>query len=322
MINPILITGSLGFIGSHLSSRIIGRHVVLVDNVQSTLHTQRLFAGSSENYFLMDAGSDLILNLIRNGTFSTIFHLAATPAVSLSMADPVATNKNNFELTYKLLEACSKAPNAKKIKFIFSSSSAIYGDIEIPQSGIKETAPKKPTSHYGMQKLWSEDLLKFYNEKHGIQTVALRYSNVFGFGQNPFGSHPNIIAAWRKASMAKEPYKIFGDGSIERDYILVNDVCEANILASEKQKEYFEEYNIGSGFSLSINEIKDAILKRYPDSVFVYENGREGDAKKTLLDCTKALTNLGFMANREAKTENLEIKKIALLEKILRIIKE
>lgn len=323
----VLVTGGLGFIGTEIALNLSKKDNVLcfvVDNLASATHeNMSLIKKSSVETFFDDAGSDKILSMIRNGFFDTIYHTAATPSVPVSMLEPIKTNENNFNLTYKLLDSLSKAPKPYKTSFVFSSTSAVYGDTGIIYPTTEEHL-KNPTSHYGLQKFMCEELLKFYNEKYQIKTTALRYSNVFGYRQNPNGSYPNLIAAWRQAVINKEPLKIFGDGTQERDYVTVRSVAEANILsAKERPLNTFEVFNIGSGTSISVNEIAKKLLEVDNKINFIEMAYRPGDVKKTLLDITKANKELGFVIENHflEKTENgYQTSKNKLLNEIARVI--
>lgn len=320
----VLVTGGLGFIGSEIALKLSSKRDTLcyvVDNMaSSTTDTMFYVEPNPVRIFIEDAGCEKILSMIKNGFFDIIYHTAATPSVPFSMLEPIKTNENNYNLTYKLLDAVSKAPN--KISFVFSSTSAVYGNENIAFP-TKEEHLKNPASHYGLQKLMCEDLLKFYNEKYQIKATALRYSNVFGARQNPYGSYPNIVAAWREAIFKNQPLKIFGNGTQERDYITVNSVAEANILAGARTGDDFRVYNIGSGVSISINDIKQKLLEVKKEINFIINPSRSGDVQKTLLDVSKANKELGFELERnllEKTEEGYKPSKAKVLNEMARVI--
>jgi len=253
----ILITGHKGYIGSKLykKSLELGYYVKGID---------------------LKDGED-ILNCLPNESFDYVFHMAALPRVEYSVLNPSYTMKQNVLVTSVLLE-WSRKNNVKRI--IFSSSSAVYGDTQ------DKPEPKSP---YGLHKLVSELECRLYSELYNLDTVCLRYFNVYSEDQLFGGSYSTAICAWMEMIRTNKPLRIDGDGEQTRDFIHVNDVVEANIFCiNYKDKFNGNYYNIGSGKSISLNYIKDYINK-YNKVEWNMSKPRIGDVKNTKADITKML---------------------------------
>lgn len=281
-----LVTGGAGFIGSHLVERLIkeGLYVKVLDT-QST----NIIESSNVEYITGDCSDINCLNkVIKNVDY--IFHLAANPSVSLSIENPLPSNKNNLDSTLSLLEVCR---NINIKRFIFSSTSAIYG----LQEGISdESQCAKPISPYALQKYTSEQYCNFYNVYFNIPTVSLRYFNVFGPRQSFNSSYSGVISRFCNAIVNKHPVNIFGDGNQCRDFTYVSDIVEANIHAATSANVIGKTINIATGNSRTLNQVVSHLETITSTKIDInYHPARKGDLY-TSKACIKLATSLDFKA--------------------------
>ncbi len=246
-----LVTGGAGFIGSHLVDRLLkdGHKVTVIDNFST---------GKKENLKLPAIERDVCENLddiFQSGNFDAVFHLAALPLVQLSIEQPQKTNHISVDGTINLLETIIEFGVER---FVFTSSSAAYGDQEILP--IAETALPQPSSPYGIQKLSAEHYCRFYAKVHGIKAVSLRLFSVYGPRQSPNGSY-GVVARFISQVKSGETLKIFGDGKQTRDFVFVADVVDALLAAAntENAKCFGEVFNIGTSTKTSINRLAELI---------------------------------------------------------------
>ena len=222
----ILITGHKGYIGSHLY-RSLDDGINIVHGVD------------------LKDGQD-ILHCLPDSSYDVVFHMAALPRVGYSIENPSYTLRHNTYGTSVLLE-WAKDHNVKR--FIFSSSSAVYGN----GSG--------PESPYGLHKLLSEQECKLYSKIYGLDTVSLRYFNVYSKDQKYGGSYSTVISAWLEMIRRGQPLRIDGDGTQSRDFIHVDDIVSANIFCMNYKYNFNgQNYDVGSGQIFSLNDIKKLIL--------------------------------------------------------------
>jgi UDP-glucose 4-epimerase len=248
-----VVTGGAGFVGSHIADALagLGYEVHIIDS---------LIAGKMENinpkavFHKLDIADLEKISEAFAGA-DAVFHLAALPSVPYSIENPVETNKVNLAGTVNVLEA---ARRAKVRRVIFSSSSAVYGDQEkIPTD---EESRANPQSPYGLQKLESEMNCALWSRLYGLETVSLRYFNIYGPRQNPDGAYASVIPKFIRQKKDGEPLTVAGDGKQTRDFINVRDVVRANILAMDSALAgRGEAINIGSGIGCSVNEIAGII---------------------------------------------------------------
>jgi UDP-glucose 4-epimerase len=207
----------------------------------------------------------------------TVFHLAALPSVPESIENPLRFNEANVKGTLNMLEL-SKEAGVRR--FVFSSSSSVYGDTEVFPT--TETSPLNPLSPYAVQKQIGELYCRLYSQIYNLETVCLRYFNVYGEGMPTQGAYCNVMGAFSAAKKEGKPLKIFGDGSYRRDFTYVKDVAEANILAATSAKVGKGEcINIGTQTNYSIQEIADVfggvveyLPKRLEASLSLADNTR------------------------------------------------
>ena len=223
----VLVTGGAGFIGSHVADAYLasGDHVWVLDNLSSGRPS---IIPEDAEFMELDIRDDDVLNLFREVQFDIVNHHAAQIDVRTSVADPTIDASINLEGLLNLTEAALEV-GTRRVVFV-SSGCVIYGEPStIPTS---ETAPKMPLSPYGVSKFTGELYLNYYRQVHGLEYVALRYSNVYGPRQDPHGE-AGVVSIFSRKLLAGEPLTIFGDGEQTRDYVYVGDVVSANLLASE-----------------------------------------------------------------------------------------
>jgi UDP-glucose 4-epimerase len=279
----ILVTGGAGFIGSNLVDKLIdeGYEVFVIDNLST---------GKKENinkkalFYKVDiCHLDKILHLFKGIDY--VFHLAANPRVVFSVKNPIESHKVNVNGTLNVLYASYK----NKIKrLIFASSAAVYGDIK--KLPLKENMTPKPISPYGLHKLIGEYYCQLFSNLYNLETVCLRYFNVYGPRMDPNGPYALVIGKFLKLRKENKPLTIYGDGKQTRDFIYVDDIVKANILAMKSKKVgKGEVINICSGKNYSINYIAKLIGGKK-----IYLPARKGEMKHTLGDNSLAKKLLGW----------------------------
>jgi UDP-glucose 4-epimerase len=296
----IVVTGAAGFIGSRLSERLLAlEHDVtgidcLADYYPPEIKRSNIKEALDNPRFTFLERDILEADLpeILNGC-EVVFHLAAQAGVRASWGRSFETYTNNNVLaTQRLLEAAREAPIKR---FVFASSSSVYGDAEnIP---VTEKEPTLPISPYGVTKLAAENLCRLYHKNFGVPTVALRYFTVYGPRQRPDMAFHKFI----KAILKGEPISVYGGGEQTRDFTFIDDAVDANMLAMEKGRDG-SVYNIGGGSRSSLNDairmLEDIIGKKAKRD----ESGaQKGDVLHTWSDTTLAQTQLGFQPNYDLK---------------------
>src|SRR6185312_11966514 len=221
-----LVTGGAGFIGSHVSAALLAadHDVVVVDDLS---HGKRANVPAGARFEHLDIRSQEAALLVREGRFDSLFMLAAQMDVRISVADPGADASCNIIGTLNLLEAARHAAHRPRVVFS-STGGAVYGDSSTPPSA--EESAKDPESPYGISKLSVEYYLAYYARTHGLDTVALRYANVYGPRQDPHGE-AGVVAIFCQRLLDSRPITVFGNGRQTRDYVFVADVARANVIA-------------------------------------------------------------------------------------------
>ena len=274
----ILITGGLGFIGSHIADALIeDNQVTIIDNL-TTGKINNLKDPKHDNLKIIKEDiRKTNLDELTSG-IDYIFHLAAMASVPLSIDKPVECTDINLNATVKLLKA---AANNNVEKIIFSSSSSVYGQNR--NMPLKETEQPMPTSPYAASKASCELYLKSFYDSYGLNYVSLRYFNVFGPRQDKNSQYASVIPNFISSLLENKQAEIYGDGEQTRDFVFVTDVVKANMLACES--DFNGIINIASGEKLSINSLYEIVKKTLgSDLEPIYLPERQGDIKHSLAD--------------------------------------
>ena len=277
-----VVTGGAGFIGSNLVERLLerGDQVVVIDNESANTHDEVYWNPNAMNV----KGDVTDFSLLKNACINAdcIYHLAADISIQYSIENPTESYKNNVVGTLNVLEV-ARVLGIKKV--VFSSTAAIYGSTSEP---CLETDRPDPLNPYSVSKLAGENLMKMYNDLYGIQTVSLRYFNVYGPRQAYKGQYAPVIGIFQKQKFEGKPLTIIGDGNQTRDFIHVADVAHANMMVAEK--DIVGVFNVGSGTEYSVNQI--ASLTNNPHGTTTMPS-REGEARRSISDNSK-LKNIGW----------------------------
>lgn len=285
----ILVTGGAGFIGSNLVDQLIKlKHkVIVIDNLSLG---KKDYLNPRAKFYKLDVRNLNKIKPIFNG-IDFVFHLAAQPRIQPSIIDPIYSIENNIIGTLNVLLASKKA---KVKRVIYSASSSVYGNQDsLPLNEEMKPNPKNP---YALGKLFGEYLCKIFSDLYDLDTVCLRYFNVYGPRQSSEGAYATVIGIFLRQLKNKEPLTIVGDGNQRRDFTYIDDVVRANILAMESKKKFYGEViNIGCGKNYSINELAKKIIgKKELKKYVVYLPPRPGEARVTLADNKKAFKLLGW----------------------------
>jgi UDP-glucose 4-epimerase len=288
----LLVTGGGGFIGSHLVERLVrdGHRVRVLDNF-TTGHRKNLapvvddidlVEGDLQSYERAHAavrGCEIVL------------HQAAMPSVPRSVQDPLTSNASNVIGTLNVLLA---ARDAGVRRVVFASSSSVYG--ATPGLPKHEGLPTLPISPYAVAKLAGEGYCRSFNEVYGLQTVALRYFNVFGPRQDPAAQYSAVIPNFITAALRGEAPVIYGDGEQSRDFTFVENVVDANVLAMTASDVVAgRAYNVACGERISLNGLVAAIGQTIGRTIEArYEAGRAGDVRHSMADSTRAAEDFGY----------------------------
>ena len=277
-----VVTGGAGFIGSNLVERLLerGDQVVVIDNESANTHDEVYWNPNAMNV----KGDVTDFSLLKNACINAdcIYHLAADISIQYSIENPTESYKNNVVGTLNVLEV-ARVLGIKKV--VFSSTAAIYGSTSEP---CIETDRPDPLNPYSVSKLAGENLMKMYNDLYGIETVSLRYFNVYGPRQAHKGQYAPVIGIFQKQKFEGKPLTIIGDGNQTRDFIHVADVAHANMMVAEK--DIVGVFNVGSGTEYSVNQI--ASLTNNPHGTTTMPS-REGEARRSISDNSK-LKNIGW----------------------------
>lgn len=290
-----LVTGGAGFIGSHVADALLlqGLAVDVIDNLSSG---DRQNVPPAAKLYEMDITSSDAARLIKDSRYDTICHLAAQIDVRKSVADPAFDSSVNIGGTLNLIEAVRQSQHATR--FVFSSTGgAIFGDfVPVP---TEEHAPKDPESPYGIAKLSAEYYLAYYARVHGLDTVALRYSNVYGPRQNPHGE-AGVVAIFCARILEGKPLTVFGEGMQTRDYVYAGDVAQANVAAATRELARpaqldVRAYNIGTSRQTTVLELAN-ILRRAAGSDVPIQHApaRPGEQQRSAVVIDKAGRELAW----------------------------
>jgi nucleoside-diphosphate-sugar epimerase len=287
-----LVTGGGGFIGSHLAARLLeqGHRVRVLDNFATGRRSNVLALGGEVEVIEGDIQSYERVNKAVAGC-EVVFHQAALPSVPRSVQDPLTSNATNVIGTLNVLLA-SRDHGVRRV--VLASSSSVYGS----GAGIaakSEEQPTTPISPYATAKLAGEGYARSFHGVYGLETVALRYFNVFGPRQDPTSQYSAVIPKFITALVTGRPPMIFGDGEQSRDFTYVANVVEANLLAMEAPGVAGNVYNVACGERVSLNRLVSELRELMGSEVEpVYADPRPGDVKHSLADLSRARAELGY----------------------------
>ncbi len=286
-----VVTGGAGFIGSALVRALLDREdgeVAVLDNLL-TGHEENLREVSGRIEFHMADIRDYAATAKAIAGANVVFHLAAIPSVPRSIDDPVPSHEVNIDGTFNVLRACAET---KARRVVYAASSSAYGDTdELPKV---ETMIPRPKSPYAAQKLMGEYYCSVFDSCFGLESVALRFFNVYGPRQDPSSAYSGVLSLFMKALLARERPVIFGDGGQSRDFTYVEDVTALVIKAAGARGVSGKVYNAGNGNRYTLNEVWEALQKIEGVSIpAAYGPPRAGDVRDSQADTRAARAELG-----------------------------
>lgn len=283
----ILVTGAAGFIASHIIEELIKDEqniIVGIDNFHTGRKENIEYLKSfdvNDKFLFVEADIRDFKNInkiIKKYNINQIYHLAAIVSVQESIQNPILSNEVNVKGTLNILEA-SRLNSVKKV--VFSSSAAVYGNEKsLPKD---ETSIVNPISPYGYEKFMAEQYMQLYSNLYGLETISLRYFNVYGERQSSTSDYSGVISIFEKKFQKDEIPNIYGDGKQYRDFVYVKDVVKANIKAMNTSGISGEVICVGTGIITSINDIVKVLNKKYNKNIQAkYLNQRDGDIKESV----------------------------------------
>jgi UDP-glucose 4-epimerase len=291
-----LVTGGAGFIGSSIVRALLARgdRVRVIDN---------FFSGKRENLAEVAADVDLQEGDVRDESalakalqgVEIVFHEAAIPSVPRSIADPITSHDANATATLKVLHGAKKA-GVRRV--VYAASSSAYGDT--PTLPKIETMTPAPLSPYAAQKLAGEHYMSVFATAYGLETVSLRYFNVFGPRQDPKSEYAAVIPRFVTAALAGQGVTIYGDGTQSRDFCFIDNTVAANLLAASApaDKASGRVVNVACGLATTLNDVVGLLGDILGKKIDVkYEPGRVGDVKHSLADISEARARIGYEAS-------------------------
>lgn len=300
----VLVTGGAGFIGSHVAEAFVnhGDAVTVADNL-STGRRENV-PGAAE-FVEIDVTSSDIADMVREGEFDVIAHLAAQIDVRASVSNPMRDLWVNVYGTLQLMEAV-RASRGASTRVIFSSTGgALYSNLSPPPHG--EEAHKDPESPYGVAKLAAEHYLAYYARVHKLDTVALRYANVYGPRQDPHGE-AGVVAIFCECILNGRPLSVYGDGQQTRDYVFVEDVARSNIEASNRPLPPpahldARAFNVGTGIETSVIALASALANAAGTAAprLEYLPARQGEVQRSAVEISKAEALLNWRSPVELR---------------------
>ncbi len=294
-----LVTGGAGFIGSHLAARLLadGHDVRVLDNFATGRRSNVAAIGADVELVEGDIQSyERAYKAVRG--CEIVFHQAALPSVPRSIQDPLTSNATNVIGTLNVLLA-ARDEGVRRV--VMASSSSVYG--ANPALPKREDMPALPISPYATAKLASEGYARSFGIAYGLETVALRYFNVFGARQDPTSQYAAVIPNFIAAMLDNRPVTIFGDGEQSRDFTHVDNVVQANLLAMDAPDVSGRVFNVACGSKVSLNELVDELRELTgSDAETIYALPRPGDVLHSLADLTRARAGLGYEPEVDLRT--------------------
>jgi nucleoside-diphosphate-sugar epimerase len=291
MAETYIVTGGAGFIGSHLAERLLkeGHRVRIIDNFATGKRANvDALKGDVQVHEVSITDRDALAPIFKGADY--VFHQAALASVPRSVADPVATNEANVNGTLNVLVAARDA-GVKRV--VYAASSSAYGDVTAEYQ--VETMQPHPMSPYGVSKLAGEYYCQAFTQVYGLETVALRYFNVFGPRQDETSQYAAVIPKFITAMLAGNPPTIFGDGNQSRDFTFIDNVVHGNLLALKAPDAAGEVMNLAIGGSVSLLQLVEKINTQLGTSLApVHDEARKGDIKYSRADVAKATDLLDF----------------------------
>jgi nucleoside-diphosphate-sugar epimerase len=285
-----LVTGAAGFIGSHLAQALLarGEQLRVVDNL-STGHQRNLDLLDGADRVIGDVADPDIARRAVDGV-DFVLHQAAIPSVPRSVADPLTSHKANLDATVALAVA---ARDAGVRRLVYAGSSSAYGDT--PVLPKREDMPTDPLSPYALQKLVGEQYLRMFTKLYGLDTVTIRYFNVFGPRQDPSSPYSGVIALFVSRMLRGEPAMIVGDGEQTRDFTYVDNVVHGVLKAATTTGAAGRVINVATGQRISINQLAAALQRLIGvDQAPVHIPARQGDVRDSLADISLARQLLDY----------------------------
>ncbi|MHC4148412.1 MAG: SDR family oxidoreductase [Planctomycetota bacterium] len=286
-----LVTGGAGFIGSNIAKTLVsqGYFVRVIDNLLTGKKANLADIIDKVEFLEADMGDEEVARTAMKD-IDIVLHQGALPSVPRSVDEPAATHKHCVDATFTLLLA---ARDAGVKRFVYAASSSAYGDT--PTLPKVETMQPQPLSPYAAAKLVGEYYCTVFYKVFGLETVSLRYFNVFGPHQDPASQYAAAIPAFVTAILKDQPPTVFGDGEQSRDFTYVDNVVEANLLAARVEHTAGEVLNIACGQAITVNEIIDVINDLLGKNIKpIYDAPRPGDVRHSLADITLAKNLIGY----------------------------
>ncbi|MBN1392593.1 MAG: SDR family oxidoreductase [Sedimentisphaerales bacterium] len=286
-----LVTGGAGFIGSNICKKLVsqGRFVRVVDNLLTGKRSNLAAISDKIEFIEADMGDEEIARTCMKD-IDCCLHQGALPSVPRSVDDPAASHRHCLDATFTLLVA---ARDAGVKRFVYAASSSAYGDT--PTLPKIETMLTRPLSPYAAAKLAGEYYCSVFYTVFGLETISLRYFNVFGPHQDPKSQYAAAIPAFVTAVLKNNPPTIYGDGLQSRDFTYVDNVVKANLLAAEAKHTAGQVINIACGQAVTVNEVISIINESLGKNVKpIYADSRPGDVKHSLADIALAEKTIGY----------------------------
>ena len=290
--SKVLVTGGAGFIGSNLAEELIrqGARVTIIDNFTTGFRENLEEIRGDFEFIEGDINDETALTNAIEGV-EIVFHEAALPSVPRSVEDPAETHRVCVDGTFNLL---NKAKDVGVRRFIYAASSSAYGNQ--PVLPKVETMRPDPPSPYAVAKLTGEYYCRAFHHVYGIETMSLRYFNVFGPRQNPASMYSGVISRFIDALMTGQSPVIYGDGEQSRDFTYISNVVNANIKAAQTTLGFGETINVANGDRITLNSLLDILktITNSPNTIADYQPPRSGDVTHSQADNARAIECLDY----------------------------